>query len=106
MSIFQGKFPNLEEGNIVEFRFVKIGNNGSSLTVGYQSSCTIIDDNSVRDVFMEHKIYDQEIVGVIDGYQGMSFFKSCDNCRGSIQELDSLCKTCKKQQPTGEDTFR
>ena len=96
----------MEEGKVVEFTFAKVGKNGSSLTVGYQSNCHIIESPSVRNVFKDFELWDGVIFGSIDGFQGMSTFIACDNCLGGIQDSVEFCKTCKKKTPSGNETFR
>ena len=106
LSIFQGKFEFLVVGQVVEFRHPQMGRNGTSLSVGWRSDCSIIDDISVNDIFKSFEIHDAIIQGQIDGLQKLSKFNACNNCLGGVHEFDNICKLCKMPNPTWKETFR
>ena len=106
LSIFQDKFKYLQENQVAEFRSVTVGRNGTSLSVGWKSTCYLVENEGVKAIFKDFQTHDAIITGVIDSFQGLSSFQSCSNCQGSVHEFDVVCKNCKKVAPTGEETFR
>ena len=106
LSIFQDKFKFIEIQKVYEFCYVTLGYNGMSLSVGWNSTCTGINDRSIEDIFEDFEVFDVTINGQIAGLSGFSIFISCSNCQSGIRESEAFCKNCKKQGPTGEETFR
>ena len=106
LSIFQGKFKFIEEQKIYEFQFAKLGNNGLSFSAGYNSFCHPVQDPIIEDIFKDFNIFDEIVVGQIDGLGGFSKFSACENCQGGVKENDAFCTHCKKKSPKGAETFR
>ena len=105
-TVFQDKFNFIEEGDVYEFRFVKVGINGLSLSVGWGSFCEKVENPAIQTIFENFFAYDQVILGQIDGVNEFSKFMGCDNCGGGVKEHDAVCKICKKMAPTASENFR
>ena len=78
-TVFQDKFNFIEEGDVYEFRFVKVGINGLSLSVGWGSFCEKVENPAIQTIFENFFAYDQVILGQIDGVNEFSKFMGCDN---------------------------